>query len=296
MAGVSTAGMTDAQAPDGVGDAAEPPPFEPYLGTGLVVAAVVGAGLSIAALHSALALLVAVAVLQALAATGWVIGTGMPGRKGGLILAAMAAAGADVIASVWPHGRLGALVAVVGLALPVMFVHQLARGAARTRIVASLSAVAVVVVTVVSPAALLQLRHEFAGPDLPGRVVVAVVASAGAALVAGYLVDTVLPVPRFDAEVPRGLLAVVVAAAVGAAAGSAALRDQVGYDGGRAVFVGAAIGAVTGLLAIAASFVLFTTPDPATRLGRSARPLLAATVPICLLAPAAFLLLLAIRT
>ena len=241
-------------------------------------------------------LLIAVAILQALVAVGWVIGTGMPGRKGGLVLAAMAAGGADVTTSVWPHSRLGALVAIIGLALPVMFVHQLMRGAARTRIVASLSAVAVVVVAVIAPAALLQLRHESVDPALAGRVVAAVVASAAGALVIGYLVDLVLPVPRFDPDVPRGLLAIVASAAVGAGVASVILRGQPGYADGRADFVGAAVGAVAGLLAIATSFVLFTTPEPAGRIRWISRPLFAALLPLCLLAPAAFLLCLAIRT
>ena len=276
--------------------AVEPEAFHLYLVSSLVVAAVVGTGVAIAAQHSALMLLIAVAVLQALVALGWVIGTGMPGRKGGLILAAMAASGADVTTSVWPHSRLGALVAIVGLALPVMFVHQLMRGAARTRIVASLSAVAVVVIGVIAPAALLQLRHESVDPALGGRVVAAVVAAAAAALVVGYLVDLVVPVPRFDPEVPRGLLAIVAAAAVGAGVASTILRNQSGYEQGRADFIGAAIGALAGLLAIATSFVLFTTPDPVGRLRWISRPLFAALLPVCLLAPAAFLLCLAIRT
>lgn len=270
--------------------------FRPRLVTSLVVAAVVGTGVAIAADRTALALLVGVAVLQALVAVGWVIGTGMPGRKGGLLLAAMAAAGSDVTTSVWPHSRLGALVAVIGLALPVMFLHQLSRGAARTRIVASLSAVAVVVVAVISPAALLQLRHESVDPAQGGRVVAAVVAATAGALVIGYLVDLVVPVPRFDPDVPRGLLAVVASAVVGAGVASVILRNQPGYAEGRAVFVGAAVGAVAGLLAIATTFVLFTTPEPDGRARQLSRPLLAALVPMCLLAPAAFLLCLAIRT
>ena len=42
-----------------------------------------------------------------------------------------------------PHGRFGALLAVAGLAVPLMFVHQLSRGAARVRVVESLSGIAV---------------------------------------------------------------------------------------------------------------------------------------------------------
>ena len=46
------------------------------------------------------------------------------------MIAGLAAAASDVAVSVWPHGRLGTLLPVFGLAVPAMFVHQLARGAA----------------------------------------------------------------------------------------------------------------------------------------------------------------------
>ncbi len=101
----------------------------------------------------------------------------------------------------WPHGRLGTLLAVLGLALPVMFVHQLARGAARVQVVSSLSAVAVLVLAEVSLPALLQLRHEFGAGALGGRVVATAVAAVAGALVVGCLVDLVMPAPRFDPAV-----------------------------------------------------------------------------------------------
>jgi hypothetical protein len=49
------------------------------------------------------------------------------------------------------------------------------------------------------------------------------------------------------------------------------------------------------LLAIAMAFVLHTTPEPTSAWGRGLRPVLAAVLPIAVLAPAAFLLCLAIR-
>lgn len=270
--------------------------FVSSLIAGVPAAAVAGAGLALAGRQSAVMLLVAVAVVQALFALAWVFGSGMPGRRGGLVVATLAAAGADTAASVWPHDRLGTLLAVLGLAVPVMFVHQLMRGAARVQVVASLSAVGLLVLTEVSLAALLQLRHEFPQGDVGGRVVAAVVAAAAGALVVGYLVDLVLPAPRFDQEVPRGLLAVLGSVAVGGAVGYLLLKTQHEFAHGRAVFVGAALGAMTGLLAVAAAFVLHTTPRPASAVGRGSRPVVAALLPLCLTAPAAFLLCLAVRT
>ncbi|MGI8677088.1 MAG: hypothetical protein ACR2LX_00080 [Jatrophihabitans sp.] len=281
--------------------AATPPDADPAPGIALnlpmsvVVAVVAGIGLVLTSRASALALLIAVAVMQAAMAFSWVLGTGMPGRRGALVVAAMAAAGADATVSVWPHGRLGTLLAVLGLAVPVMFVHQLARGAARVQLVSSLSAVAVLVYAEVAPAALVQLRHEFTGAGLPGHVLTAVVGAAAAALVVGYLVDLVLPLPRFDPDVPRGMIALVASAGLGAAVGYLSLRGEREFNAGRDVFIGAAIGAVAALLAVASAFVQHTTPEPESATGRLVRPVFAALLPLCVLAPAAFLLCLAVR-
>lgn len=260
------------------------------------VAVVVGVGLAVTARVSALALLAAIAVVQALLGFAWVFATSLPGRKGALVLAAMAAVAADVTVSVWPHGRLGTLLAVLGLSLPVMFVHQLVRGAARVQVVSSMSAVAVLAAGEIALPALLQLRHEFGPGVLGGRVAAAAAASLAGALVVGCLVDMLLPAPRFDPAVPRGLPALVVSAALGGALGYLMLHDQVEFAHSRSIFLGAALGALAGLLAVAAAFVLFSTSGPATALGRRLRPVLAAVLPLAVLAPPAFLLCLAIRS
>lgn len=262
--------------------------------TTLVAALVVGAGLVVAARASAIALLVAVAVVQALFAMAWVFGTAMPGRRGAVIIAVMASAAADTVTSNWPDGRLGPLLAVLGLTVPAMFAHQLLRGAARVQVVSSLAAVAFLVLSEVSLAALLQLRHEF-GTDVGGKVASTVTAAVGGALVIGCLVDLLLPAPRFDAAVPRGLLGLVAAAGLGGSLGYLMLKDVGQFGGGRGMFTGAALGALAGLLAIAAAFVLHTTPEPPTSLGRRMRPTIGALLPIAVIAPAAFLLCLAIR-
>jgi hypothetical protein len=290
-------GVTDADLAAG-SVAGSRPPAAPGFGlvSSLAVAAVAAAGLAFAARAGAVALLVVVAAVQALLTVAWTYGASLPGRRGGLVIAALAAGGADTAASVWPHGRLGALVAVLGLALPVLFVHELARGAARVHVVASLSAVAALVLSVVALAAFLQLRHEFAGGTDGGRVVAAAVGAVGAALIVGYLVDLVAPVPRFDADVPRGLLGVVAAAVVGGAVGALLLRGDAAFGGGRSVFVGAALGALAGLLAIGAAFSLHGLPEPVGAARAQLRPVLAALLPLSVLAPVAFLLCLAIRT
>jgi len=265
-----------------------------------IVVVVVGAGLSAAARESAVALLVAVAVVQALLAAAWVLGTSMPGRWGGLIIGALASGGADVAVSVRPHDRLGVLLTVLGLTVPVIFVHQLARGAARVQVVASMGAVALLAIAEVALAALLQTRHEFTPSDTGGAVAAAAVAAVGAALAIGFIVDLVLPSPRFDAEVRRGLTALVVSAAAGAAVAVAMLHDQTrvpvsNFSDGRSAFLGAALGVLAGLLSVACSFVMHTTPVP-TSVAARLRPVITAVLPLALLAPVAFLLCLAIRS
>lgn len=261
----------------------------------LVIALVVGAALVLTARAGATQLLIGVAVVQALLAASWVFGTVMPGRVGGLLIAALAAGGADVAASVWPQGRLGTLLAVLGLAVPVMFVHQLSRGAARVQVVSSLSAVALLVLAEVALPAMLQLRHEF-GTNPGGRVVAAEVAALAGALVIGCLVDLLLPAPRFDPAVPRGLLGLIASAGLGGSVGYLMLHSEAEFPGSRSTFVGAALGALAGLFAVATAFVLHTTPQPSTRIGRQLRPALAAVFPIAVIAPVAFLLCLAVRS
>ena len=289
-------GVTDADPVAGdVVVAEEVDEVDLFLLPALAVAVVVGVALAWTARIGATPLLVAVAVVQALLALAWVFGTRMPGRIGGLVIAAMASAAADVCVSVWPHGRLGPLLAVLGLAVPVMFVHQLTRGAARIQLVSSLSAVAFLVLAEVCLAALPQLRHEFTPSDLGGKVACAAAAALAGALVVGCLVDLLLPAPRFDPAVPRGLLGLIASAGLGGSLGYLLLRDQSDFADGRSTFVGASLGALAGLLAIATAFVLHTTPAPSTAIGRVLRPTLSALLPIALLAPAAFLLCLAIR-
>ncbi len=223
-----------------------------------------------------------------------------PAAWGALVIAALAAGGADFAVSYWPHGRLGTLLAVLGLAVPVMYVHQLTRGAARVRVVASLGSVAVLVFAEVALPALLQLRHEFAQTDtaaVGGRVAAAAVGAVAAALVVGYLVDLVLPAaPLRPRRCRAACSALVAAAVVGGAVGYLMLRGGVDFVGGRSVFVGAALGALAGLLAVGAAFVLHSVPAPAARSARRLRPAAAALLPLAFLAPVAFLLCLSIRS
>jgi hypothetical protein len=261
----------------------------------IAVAVVAGAALGVTARLGALDLLIAVAALQAATAFAVVYGFGVPGRKGTVLLAALAAAGADVVVSVWPHSRLGTLLAVLGLAIPLLIVHQLLRGAARLRVLDSLGGVAFLVVAVVGLPAFVQLRHEFLSSTTAGRVVFGVALSITAALVVGFLTDLVVAAPRFDPAVPRGLLAVVASGVAGALVGYLTLRDTTEFAGGRGLFAGGSLGVLVALVAIGVAFAEATTPPPDSGFARRLRAGLAVLLPICVLAPVAFLLCLAIR-
>ena len=267
-----------------------------YPAGGAVIAALAGVLLAWTAHASAVGFLVALACVQAVFACSWVFGLRRPGRIGALVIAAMTAATADTTVSVWPQGRLGPLLAVFALALPVLFVHQLMRGAARVRVLASLGSIAVLVVAEVSLPAWLQVRHEFGAQGAQVAAGMLVVVAGG--LVAGLLVDLVLPVPRFDVDVPRRLLAVIASTAVGAALGQLTVGNSADFPGGRALLLGAALGAIVALLAVAAAFGVHDVEreTPGILLGGRWRLLVGVLLPLCLLGPVAFVLCTALRT
>jgi hypothetical protein len=184
---------------------------------------------------------------------------------------------------------------VLGLTVPVIFFHQLGRGAARTNVVGSMSAIALLALGETALPAALQIRHQF-GTGPGGYVTAAALAAVAGALAVGYLVDVVVPVPRFDPAVPRGLLALVGSIVAGGAAGYLILHGHsTSFAGDRSLFVGAALGALAGLLGVAGSFVLATTTEPPSAWAARLRPVLAALLPMFVLPPAAFLLCLAIQ-
>jgi hypothetical protein len=117
-------------------------------------------------------------------------------------------------------------------------------------VVESLADITVLIISVTAITGLLLLRHQGNG-DI---TTLAVIASASAGLVAAHLTDAVLPAPRFDPAVDRGLPAVVVGIAVGAALGLLILRRLIDFTGGRGAFAGSAVAAVACLISIGASF------------------------------------------
>lgn len=251
------------------------------------------------------ATVVAVGVVQAVLIPCWMLGHRLPGRIGGLGLNVLAAAAADGLILRWPDSGYSPVLGVLGVAIPLMFFHQLSRGVVRARVVESLAGISLLLVAVVSLPGLIVLRHEASGRT----VVLAVLAALGVGLVAAHLTDAVLPAPRFDPAMDRGLPAVVVGVAAGGVVGYLGLRRLIDFAGGRGAFVGAAIAAVACLLSIAASFAESRTvrpdggdagqaeSDSVTTSGETGRdrlaalrPAAAAAITIALTVPAAYVL------
>jgi hypothetical protein len=255
-----------------------------------VIALLVGAGLGLAAHEGTGLLILPVIIAQAIIIVTWVSGPASASRIGELIIGALAAVSSDIVIAHWPHGQLSPLLAVVGLALPAMFIHQLSRGVVRARVTESLSDVTLLVVSVVGLAALIQLRHETGGTAMASAVGFV----AGGAVAVGHLIDAWWAVPRFDGTVPRGLIGVIAGIVVAAVLGYLRLNDTAEFSPGRAVFLGAGVGAVVSLLAVALAFVRSssTAPSGAVRylgLGYSV------VIPFGLVAPVGYLLCLAVR-
>ncbi len=245
-------------------------------------------------------LLVAVGVVQALLIASWVFGNAVPGRIGALVLGSLAAAGADAATTHWHDSGYSPVLGVLALAVPLMFVHQLSRGVVRTRVVESLADITVLLVAVIALAGLIVLRRQVNGDILTPGVLGAI--SAG--LVAAHFTDAVLPAPRFDPAVDRGLPGLLVGVLAGAVVGLLSLRRVIDFEGGRGAFVGAAIAAVACLLSIGAAFsgvhssltrtaapvgapLIGAAGDRAARL----RPVAAVLMTLALSTPAAYVLI-----
>jgi hypothetical protein len=225
--------------------------------------------------------LVAVALLQVALLVAWVPATGIPARTGAPVLGLAAAAGADALLVLPDRPEIGALLAVPGLGLLAAVLHQMLRRAPRHDVVGSLAGVLLLVCAVCALAVVLL---PAAGDEAAGTTALLVV---GTTLLAGSLVDLVLPRPVVAAGVPRGVPALVLAVLAGAAvAGVRSGADDVTTVLG-ALVAGLALGAVAALVGLAAGYVVAGgRPRP------WAAALLQALLPLAAAAPVAFSLVL----
>lgn len=228
-------------------------------------------------------LLGAVAALQLSLILAWSSATGTRGYLGSLVIGAGAAGAADTVLVLQDEPDLGPLAIVLAGAFLAAVGHQLARSAPRRLATTSLAGVSTLVVTVVCMSAMLVVYRVTDG----SAVYLAAIASIGAAIVVGHLVDLVVAYPRIAPDVPRGLLALLLSIGSGVAAAVllSAPGDLIQQLG--AAIVGAILGLVSALLAVAASYIVAERP----RQGWSF-PWLQAAFPIAGAAPIAYFLVL----
>lgn len=226
-------------------------------------------------------LLVTVAVLQISLIAAWSRATGTRGYLGSLVIGAGTALTADTVLARQAEPDLGPLAAVLGLAFIAAILHQLLRSAPRRLATASLAGICMLAVTLIAlSASLLLYRVTDGSADY-----VATIAAAGGAVVVGHLVDLVLPVARITPHVPRGMFALLLSVGTAIAA-SVTLSDPVNLiDGLGAAIVGAIVGLVSALLAVAASYIAAERPQSNWSL-----PWLQALLPLAGAAPIGYLL------
>ncbi|GAB4080673.1 hypothetical protein GCU67_03850 [Modestobacter muralis] len=226
----------------------------------------------------------AVLVLQLALVAAWVVATGIRGSTGSLALGALAAVGADLAMVLPERPELDRLLAVLGLGFLLAVVHQMTRPSPRRYLVASLAGVLLLLCCVSSLAVLLAVARVHDGAQTAQTAQTAVLAVGGAVL-AGHLVDLVLPRPQIADGVPRGLLGLVVS--VLAAVVVALLRRDGGAlaDALSAVVLGASLGGAAALMAVGASYVVAERGVPSWSL-----PVVQAVLPLAAAAPVAYAL------
>jgi hypothetical protein len=249
------------------------------------LAAVVTAGLAVTAHYGRMPLLVGVAVVQVLLVVAWVVGTGLPGRAGGLLIGLGVAGAADAVLHVQDRMSLAGLAGVLGLTIPALLLHQLSRGVVRVRVTESLSGVAAIATAGASAAAYLALYRAVDG----GRLVSAAVGATGMGLVAGRLIDIALPVPRIARDVPHGLLGIGASISLGAVVGAAHALGAPTLELGNGALLGACAAGVAALLAIGVSYVAHGLIGEPGRLRRLALAYLRVGLPLACAAPVAYL-------
>ena len=195
--------------------------------------------------------LAAVLVLQLGLALAWVLATGIQGFAGSLAVGAAAAVAADLALVLPARHTLGGLLVVFGVGFLAVVLQQMFRRP-RPDLVASLSGGVLLFCAIGALAALLLVGR---GPGGSGRAMVVLLA-VGAALVAGHLVDVVLPRPYVTPGVPRGLPGLGASVLVGAAVTFLGRGRAEPAGGPAALAYGAVLGLVAGLMGLVASYLV----------------------------------------
>jgi hypothetical protein len=251
-----------------------------------VVAAAVTVALVLPPLAGRAGVAAALAVLQVLLVYAWVMGTAMPGRIGALLLGTGTALACDALVYRFPDEGLGPILYAYAGTFVLAIVHQLSRGVVRVRVTESVAHVCLL------SAAAAALTGYLAMQNAAGSTLLTVgVSATGLAIVAGLLVDTVLPVPRFDSGVDHGLLGVIASAAVGAGVGWLRVSQAtLSVDPQAGALLGGALGLLAALVGIGVAYVCESATPRRAAFGGLTLPYLRAVLPFALTAPVAFVL------
>lgn len=226
-------------------------------------------------------LLITVALLQVGLIAIWSQASGTRGHLGALVIGAGTAVAADAVLAVQDEPDLGPLAAILAVAFIAAMLHQLSRSAPRRLATASLAGIGTLAVTVIALSVFLLLYRVTDG----GSVYLVTIAATGGAVVVGHLVDLLLPYPRITPGVPRGLLALLLSVGAGVAAAVVLSDPNELTQGLGAAIVGAVLGLISALLAVAASFIAAERPQAGWTL-----PWLQAVLPLAGAAPIAYFL------
>lgn len=226
-------------------------------------------------------LLITVALLQIGLIAAWSEASGTRGYLGSVVIGVAAAAGADAVLYVQAEPDLAALVPILAGTFVAGLVYQLTRPSPRRLATASLASIGLLGVTLIALSAMLALYRVADG----ATVYPVTVAAIGAAVLAGHVVDLLVPRPPITPGLPRGLLGLLLSVGAGVAAAVVLTGPGGLIEGLGAALVGAILGLISALLAIAASFIVAERPQQ-----NWALPWLQAVLPLAGAAPIAYFL------
>ncbi len=227
------------------------------------------------------ALLIVVAMMQAVLLAGWLAVAQPPSPRGVVAIGASAAVAADLLAAFGSQASLTPLAWVLGLAVLATIVVQLARGVARARVTEAMAASLGAALAAVSVATLLVLLRQDAG----AQVVTAAALAAAVAVLTARGVDRVLPVPHVAVGVERGGLGIILGSMTGTAATAFYAASTTSLTPRTGALLGWAVALVAVLADLAASYALIAAPSRPVY-SFAAGPLVALTAA----APVAYLL------
>ncbi|HEU5034391.1 MAG TPA: hypothetical protein VFT62_06495 [Mycobacteriales bacterium] len=258
-----------------------PAPRTAVMATGLAAGAVAAALAGLAVLGAG-ALAAGVFAVQVVLALAWLAALDAPAGGGAFVITVAAAGVMDGILGTALTPDIGRAAGVVGVAVVISLLHQLARRP-RTGVTLSYSGTVSAAVLALAGAAYLALHVE-GGGDVAD---VSALVGAGVALAAARVVDGFVPRPAVLAGSRRGVagLAVGLGAAAAVGWGYGASSAALGVD--RSIRL-ALVTAVIALIADLAVDAVLSAAPPRDERARSALPPLGILLPVVLAGPAAY--------